>query len=395
MIGRAGVTRNRDFDDLLRVLDDELAALPADLRAALVACFLEEQTQDQAARELGWSLSTLRRRLDRGKELLRARLSRRGVTLGAGLLAAALAPPARAAAPSPLAAALAAEALRCGVGAKLLALCAGVALAVGGIAFGLAPDSNDMPPRAVRAKPPVPAPDVAPAPRPVVVKPWVAVSGRVVFPKDRAIPEPELVPAGAVRDADTFKPFLPLRDERIVIDAQTRGVANAVVWLRPDSDDEAAAFPADKIHPDLATPKPREHTVLAAAGQFAPRVVAARTGDWVTFDNRLGVPTNVNYNVLVPGGNASSRDFNVLVGRGMSYTSKPLAAGRVVDAYSSTIHPWMRGYVRAFDHPYFAVTDASGRSSSWRRCRPANGGWWRGTRPPATSAARRAGAARR
>ena len=26
--------------------------------------------------------------------------------------------------------------------------------------------------------------------------------------------------------------------------------------------------------------------------------------------------------------------------------------------YKCTIHPWMAGYVRVFDHPYFAVTDA-------------------------------------
>ncbi|MBM3983282.1 MAG: sigma-70 family RNA polymerase sigma factor, partial [Planctomycetes bacterium] len=89
-----------DFDDLLRVLDEELAALPDEARAALVACFLEERTQDEAARELGWSLSTLRRRLEHGKELLRARLSRRGAALGVGLLTGALAQPARAAVPA-------------------------------------------------------------------------------------------------------------------------------------------------------------------------------------------------------------------------------------------------------------------------------------------------------
>src|SRR5262249_22149089 len=43
--------------------------------------------QDQAARHLGWSVSTVKRRLDRARELLRERLVRRG--LGpAGVLAA-------------------------------------------------------------------------------------------------------------------------------------------------------------------------------------------------------------------------------------------------------------------------------------------------------------------
>src|SRR5260221_355490 len=48
------------------------------------------------ARELGWSLSTLRRRLEKGRELLRVRLAARGAALSAGLFAGALAPTARA-----------------------------------------------------------------------------------------------------------------------------------------------------------------------------------------------------------------------------------------------------------------------------------------------------------
>jgi carboxyl-terminal processing protease len=57
---------------------------------------------DQAARQLGWSLRTLQRRLAQGRELLRIRLTRRGVTLGGALLIPALAQSAAPAAVSPL-----------------------------------------------------------------------------------------------------------------------------------------------------------------------------------------------------------------------------------------------------------------------------------------------------
>jgi RNA polymerase sigma factor (sigma-70 family) len=73
------------------ILHEELARLPARLRAPLVHCFLESATQDEAARELGWSLSTLKRRLARGRELLHGRLARRGLTLAAVLSSALLA----------------------------------------------------------------------------------------------------------------------------------------------------------------------------------------------------------------------------------------------------------------------------------------------------------------
>ena len=47
---------------------------------------LESRTRDEAAKSLGWSLRTLDRRLARGRELLKARLVRRGVgTLGLGI----------------------------------------------------------------------------------------------------------------------------------------------------------------------------------------------------------------------------------------------------------------------------------------------------------------------
>src|SRR5205085_11783067 len=67
------------------ILDDELARLSDRYRAPLVLCYLEGRTQDEAARQLGWSVSTLRRRLAQGRRLLEARLRGRGVTLSAAL----------------------------------------------------------------------------------------------------------------------------------------------------------------------------------------------------------------------------------------------------------------------------------------------------------------------
>jgi RNA polymerase sigma factor (sigma-70 family) len=70
------------------MLDEELQRLPEHMRAPLFLCYLEGKTQGQAARELGWSLGTLRGRLQRGRDLLRRRLTRRGLTLPTALLAA-------------------------------------------------------------------------------------------------------------------------------------------------------------------------------------------------------------------------------------------------------------------------------------------------------------------
>jgi RNA polymerase sigma factor (sigma-70 family) len=78
--------------EVLQVLDEELNRLPAVYKAPLVLCHLEGRTQDEAARELGWTLGALRGRLERGRAKLRARLLRRGLTASAALASATLAP---------------------------------------------------------------------------------------------------------------------------------------------------------------------------------------------------------------------------------------------------------------------------------------------------------------
>jgi RNA polymerase sigma factor (sigma-70 family) len=77
--------------EVCQALHEELGRLAEVYGAPLVLCYLEGKTQDEAARELGWSKGTFRRRLERGRGLLRTRLLRRGLDLSSALLAAGLA----------------------------------------------------------------------------------------------------------------------------------------------------------------------------------------------------------------------------------------------------------------------------------------------------------------
>ena len=103
---RASVSETMTPDDVawkecLSILDAELSHLPDKWRLPLVLCYLEGRTQEEAAKRLTWSRSTLRSRLEEAREALARRLTARGITLPAALSAVLLSDCVTSAAPAP------------------------------------------------------------------------------------------------------------------------------------------------------------------------------------------------------------------------------------------------------------------------------------------------------
>ncbi|AMV24200.1 ECF RNA polymerase sigma factor SigW [Gemmata sp. SH-PL17] len=67
--------------EVLAAVDDEMAQLSDVERAVLVLCGVDDCTLDEAAERLGWTVGSVKGRLERARAKLRARLDARGLTV--------------------------------------------------------------------------------------------------------------------------------------------------------------------------------------------------------------------------------------------------------------------------------------------------------------------------
>ncbi len=105
--------------ELRAVIDEEIARLPGRYRSAVVFCYLEGLTQEQAARRLCCPVGTVESRLHRARKRLRLRLARRGLVPSVGILAWLSAETARAEVPAWLATGTTAAGIRWSTGRAL------------------------------------------------------------------------------------------------------------------------------------------------------------------------------------------------------------------------------------------------------------------------------------
>lgn len=174
---------------------------------------------------------------------------------------------------------------------------------------------------------------------------WATVRGQIVFDGEQP-PSPAIIarPNG----------LAPVTVPSWVVNSRNKGVKNVFVWLAVDDVDRGIHMQPELIHPTLR--KPPAATVRITIDQmlFTPSSFACRSGQSFSFENTSAEVTNLRSQSL-------DVDTNVVVPVDKTFELPILKAEKVPLILSSNIHPWMRGVIRVFDHPYYAVTDDDGK----------------------------------
>ncbi|MCI0743283.1 MAG: hypothetical protein L0Y72_30010, partial [Gemmataceae bacterium] len=147
---------------------------------------------------------------------------------------------------------------------------------------------------------------------------------------------------------------------------KNNGIRNVVVWLAPEPSaadlaalqggrkKEFPSFDGADIHPTLAKPAKPSVEIDSPFCRFIPHVVVARAGQNMIIKNSTIVPHNVKWM------SRNNDQIDTLIPSGGQDVVKDLKPERFPIEIADSIHPWMRAWVRVFDHPYFAVTDEDG-----------------------------------
>jgi hypothetical protein len=180
---------------------------------------------------------------------------------------------------------------------------------------------------------------------------WGDIKGQVILDPNDQIPQPKPIQVGQNQNRNECLAKGPLFSQEWVVNKKNRGVRWVFVWLQPASGGAPLA-----IHPDLATIKEKEVTLDQPCCQFEPHALAIREGQVIVAKNSATISHNIHW-----VGFAKNPGNNVIVPAKQSIKIDDLKADKYPVKVSCDIHGWMGGWVRIFDHPYFAVTDEDGK----------------------------------
>lgn len=179
---------------------------------------------------------------------------------------------------------------------------------------------------------------------------WGDVKGTIIWGGDKI---PERLPLDLKENADkaVCAKDGKLLDETWVVHPKNKGLRYTFVWLAPK--DKEAKLP---IHPAQKVVKDKKVIMDQPVCLFIPHAIGMREGQVLVAKNSA----NISHNFKWSGHPDVNPGNNVLLPPHTEKEIDDLKADRLPVSVECNIHPWMRGWVRVFNHPYYAVTDENG-----------------------------------
>jgi|HubBroStandDraft_6_1064221.scaffolds.fasta_scaffold11934_3 plastocyanin len=133
----------------------------------------------------------------------------------------------------------------------------------------------------------------------------------------------------------------PITTEDVVVGA-SGGLANVVVYV-------SDGLTSHNFQP------PQEAAVFTQKGcQYKPHVLAMQANQKLEVVNDDETTHNIHPSP------ANNREWNMTQPHGAPL-EQTFAREEIAIPVKCNVHPWMRGYIAVFKHPYFAVTDKDGK----------------------------------
>jgi hypothetical protein len=179
---------------------------------------------------------------------------------------------------------------------------------------------------------------------------WGTITGQIVYGGGAVPPNP---PAVVNKDVAHCTSKGPILKNELVVDKETKGIKWALVWLT--GVDDMKSLKAIPTHPSLKAVK-GSAVIDQPCCVFEPRVLGMREGQSLVIKNS----SPVSHNSDLKGGPAGPDVNQLIPARGQFDAGKPKARAMPF-MYTCSIHPWMKGYIGVFKHPYFVVTGPDGK----------------------------------
>jgi plastocyanin len=183
--------------------------------------------------------------------------------------------------------------------------------------------------------------EAAPPPPTAPQGAYGTIKGRLVWGGSE-VPAP--IPLKPNKDVEVCGK-VPLFDVELVVDPKTKGVAHAFAYLPSPSGKNA------ELEKELVSAHPQVE-IDQVNCEFVPISTALHKDQAILFKSSDPVGHNVHYTGFTNNGNFA------LGPKGSS--EKKLAVEKRPMTLVCDIHPWMKGNIMVFGHPFFAVTGPDG-----------------------------------